>query len=180
MEKILDELAGRLKPIQLLLMDVDGTLTDGRLRYSADWVESKSFDVMDGFGIQLLHSCGLKTGIVTGRKSHIVTERARELEIGIVFQGPFRKDKILDEILKQHNLEERQVAFIGDDLFDLPLLLRVGFSAAPADARPEVRERVHFVSQYGGGRGAVREIIELILKVQGHWDNILHKFLPDV
>lgn len=179
MEGISEELASRITPIRLVLMDVDGTLSDGRLYYTADWVEAKAFDVTDGFGISLLHACGLKTGIVTGRESRIVAERARELEIEIVYQGRFQKDKILDRILKEQNLGDRQVAFIGDDLFDLPLLLRAGFSAAPADAHPEVRQRVHFVSRFGGGQGAVREIAELILKVQGHWDGILQRYTSE-
>ena len=177
MKDISAELIKRIKPIQLLLMDVDGTLTDGRLYYNADWVESKTFDVTDGFGIHLLHDYGIKTGIVTGRNSRIVTERARELKIGIVHQGPNPKDETLEKILQDQNLEEHQVAFIGDDLFDIPLINRVGFSAAPADAHPLVRERVHFVCEKDGGRGAVRQVCELILKAQGHWENVLQRFL---
>ncbi len=179
MEEISAGLIKRIKPIRLLLMDVDGTLSDGRLYYNDEWVESKAFDVTDGFGISLLHSQGVKTGIVTGRESRIVTERARELGVEIVYQGRFRKDDVLAKILKEQNLDEGQVAFIGDDLFDLPILLRVGFSAAPADAHPEVRKRVHFVSKRNGGRGAVRELCEVILKVQGHWENILQNYLQE-
>lgn len=177
MNEIPPELVKRLKPIQLLLMDVDGTLSDGRLHYDNDWVESKSFDVRDGFGIYLLHSCGVKTGIVTGRDSHIVSQRAKELNIEMVFQGHFEKDRILDEIKRNNGLEDQQVAFIGDDLFDLPLLLRVGFAAAPADAHPEVKSRVHFVSQFCGGRGAVREVCELIIRAQGRWGDVLDQFV---
>lgn len=177
MKRLSEELAERIKPISLLLMDVDGTLTDGRLYYSAEWIESKAFDVTDGFGIQAIRSFGLKTGIVTGRVSTIVEERAKELGIEIVHQGRFEKDKILDKILSEEGLEERQVAFIGDDLFDLPILLRVGFSAAPADAHPEVKQRVHFVSDFNGGWGAVRQVCELILKVQDHWESLMKKYL---
>jgi 3-deoxy-D-manno-octulosonate 8-phosphate phosphatase (KDO 8-P phosphatase) len=155
MKHIPADLVERLKPVSLFLMDVDGTLTDGRLYYSAEWVESKAFDVTDGFGIHAIHQYGLKTGIITGRQSLIVSERAKELGIEIVHQGRFEKDKILDKILHTEGLEDRQIAFIGDDLFDLPILLRVGFSAAPADAHPEVRDRVHFVSDFNGGWGAV-------------------------
>ena len=113
MEVLSNELIQRVKPIKLLLLDVDGTLTDGRLTYNADWIESKAFDVMDGFGIQLLHNYGLKTGIITGRESRIVTERAHELDIEIVRQGRFPKDGVLDKILKSEDLEEHQVAFVG-------------------------------------------------------------------
>ena len=171
------DLIKRLKPVSLFLMDVDGTLTDGRLYYSSEWVESKAFDVTDGFGIHALHHYGLKTGIITGRQSPIVTERAKELGIEILHQGRFEKDDILDNILLAEGLEERQVAFIGDDLFDLPVLLRVGFSAAPADAHPEVRDRVHFVSDFNGGWGAVRQVCDLILKAQGHWDSMMKRYL---
>jgi 3-deoxy-D-manno-octulosonate 8-phosphate phosphatase (KDO 8-P phosphatase) len=174
---ISDNLVQKIQPVRLFLMDVDGTLSDGRLHYNAEWIESKAFDVRDGFGIWLLHYLGIKTGIVTGRLSRIVEERARELEIPFVFQGRFSKDGVLDEIQNQHDFGDEEVAFIGDDLFDLPLLTRVGFSAAPADAHPEVRKRVDFVSQWNGGRGAVREVCELIIKAKGQWKSVLQMFL---
>ncbi len=174
---ISDNLVKKIQPVRLFLMDVDGTLSDGRLHYSADWIESKAFDVRDGFGIWLLHSVGVQTGIVTGRLSRIVEERARELEIPFVFQGRFRKDEVLDEIRKRHDFRDEEIAFIGDDLFDLPLLNRVGFSAAPADAHPEVRKRVDFVSELKGGRGAVREVCELIIKAKSKWESVLKMFL---
>lgn len=176
MEPISPEIVNRVKPVRLFLMDVDGTLTDGKIHYSDSWIEHKSFDVMDGFGIQLLHRFGMKTGIITGRDSPIVTQRAKELEIEILRQGRYPKGEVLDEILKSENLTEDQVAFIGDDLFDLPALMRVGFSAAPSNAHPEVKKCVHFVSQYAGGNGAVREVCEIILKVQGHWESVLRKY----
>lgn len=157
-------------------MDVDGTLSDGRLHYNNNWLESKSFDVRDGFGIWMAQSCGLKTGLVTGRQSRMVTERAKELNIEFVYQGRFDKGLILNEIMSSTGLSAGQIAFIGDDLFDLPLLLRVGFAAAPADAHDEVRRRVHFVSQYQGGRGAVREVIELILKGKNLWGGVIQRF----
>lgn len=172
-----EELKQSIQPIQLLLMDVDGTMSDGRLQYNADWVESKSFDVKDGFGIWMVQSVGIKVGIVTGRESRIVTERAKELNIEIVYQGRYYKDDVLNDIQNNYNVRDDEVAFIGDDLFDLPLLKRAGFSAAPADAHPVVRDYVDFVSRYDGGRGAVREVCELILKVQGHWDEMMLKFL---
>jgi 3-deoxy-D-manno-octulosonate 8-phosphate phosphatase (KDO 8-P phosphatase) len=178
MNTIPQNLIERIKPIELLLLDVDGTLSDGRLHYDAEWIEGKSFDVRDGFGIYLAHHYGIKTGLVTGRQSRIVTERARELNIELVYQGRFDKGLILDEIINQTGLKPDQIGFVGDDLFDLPLLKRVGFAAAPADAHEEVRSRVHFVSQYAGGRGAVREVIELILKGKGLWEEILQRFYP--
>jgi 3-deoxy-D-manno-octulosonate 8-phosphate phosphatase (KDO 8-P phosphatase) len=179
MNGIPESTLARIKPIQLILMDVDGTLSDGKLFYDANWIEGKSFNVRDGFGIYLAHSAGLKTGMITGRNSRLVSERARELEMEFVFQGHFDKSDALDEIMRQSGLREAQIAFIGDDLFDLPVLMRAGFSAAPADADPEVLQRVHFVSRYPGGGGAVREIIELILKLQGRWENILNQFITD-
>lgn len=170
------KLIERLRPIKLVLMDVDGTLSDGRLDYNAQWVESKSFDVRDGFGIYLAHTSGLKTGIVTGRNSPIVSQRAKELSIEIVYQSRYEKAKVIDEVTALTGLTADQIAYVGDDLFDLPLLLRVGFAACPADAHEEVRRRVHFISQFGGGRGAVREIIETILKGQGLWEGIVQQF----
>jgi len=175
-DQIPSGLIQRVQPIELILMDVDGTLTDGRLQYDNEWLESKAFDVRDGFGIWLAHSCGLKTGLVTGRQSRLVSERARELNIEIVYQGRFDKGLILEDVMASTGLSEAQIAFVGDDLFDLPLLRRVGFAAAPADAHPEVRRRAHFVSQFAGGRGAVREVIELILKGKGLWEGILQRF----
>jgi 3-deoxy-D-manno-octulosonate 8-phosphate phosphatase (KDO 8-P phosphatase) len=170
------KLIERLRPLKLLLMDVDGTLSDGRLDYNENWVESKSFDVRDGFGIYLAHTNGLKTGIVTGRNSPLVSQRAKELSIEIVYQSRRDKALVLDEVMKLTGLTANQIAYVGDDLFDLPLLLRVGFAAAPADAHEEVRRRVHFVTQNSGGRGAVREVIELILKGQGRWEEIVKGF----
>jgi 3-deoxy-D-manno-octulosonate 8-phosphate phosphatase (KDO 8-P phosphatase) len=176
MQEIPKSLQERLQPIELLLLDVDGTLSDGRLHYDAQWIEGKSFDVRDGFGIYLAHQCGIRTGLVTGRQSRIVTERARELNIDIVHQGRFDKGGLLVDIMAESNLKAEQIGYVGDDLFDLPLLIRVGFAAAPADAHEEVRRRVHFVSQFNGGRGAVREVIELILKGKGLWEGILNRF----
>lgn len=179
MSEISESVLARVKPIELILMDVDGTLSDGKLFYDANWIEGKSFNVRDGFGIYLAHSAGLKTGMITGRNSRLVSERARELEMEFVFQGRFEKSNVLDEIMRRSGLRESQIAFIGDDLFDLPVLLRVGFSAAPIDADPEVLKRVHFVSRYPGGGGAVREIIEVILKGQDRWTGILNQFIAN-
>ncbi|MBU0518583.1 HAD hydrolase family protein [bacterium] len=177
MESKQAKLVEKIKPIRLLLMDVDGTLSDGKLTYSNEWVETKSFDVKDGFGIWMLHHCGIKTGIVTGRESKIVTERAKELNIEIVYQGHFHKNETLDDIEAKYGYQDQEVAFLGDDLFDLPIMIRCGFSAAPADAHPEVLQRVDFVSSLSGGRGAAREVCELILKAQGHWDSLMDLFL---
>ncbi len=176
MENLEVQLIERIRPLKLMLMDVDGTLSEGRLDYNAQWVESKSFDVRDGFGIHLAQTCGLQLGIVTGRKSAIVSQRAKELSIEIVYQARFDKAEVLPEVMALTGLKADEIAYVGDDLFDLPLLLRVGFAACPADAHDEVRKRVHFVSQRRGGRGAVREVIELILKGQGRWEAILDQF----
>ncbi|TKJ41907.1 phenylphosphate carboxylase subunit delta [candidate division LCP-89 bacterium B3_LCP] len=179
MNEISPENIDRLAKIKLFLMDVDGTMTDGRIHYNDEWIESKAFDVTDGFGIYVLQLYSIKTGIITGRKSRIVTERAKELNIQIVRQGRVKKEHTFNEIIAEEGLDSSQVAYIADDLFDLPVLMQVGFSAAPADAHAEVKDRVHFVSDRKGGRGAVRQVCELILKAQGHWEDLMRNFIPD-
>jgi 3-deoxy-D-manno-octulosonate 8-phosphate phosphatase (KDO 8-P phosphatase) len=166
----------RLRRIRLLLLDVDGVLTDGRIIYDARGIETKAFDVKDGHGLKLLQRSGIQVGIITGRSSEVVNVRARELGIDIVYQGA--KDKLLpfEEILRNLQLAADEVAYMGDDLPDLPVLRRVGWAAAPADAVSEIKPYVHFVTSRPGGRGAVREVCDLLLQEGGHWSELTSRY----
>lgn len=162
--------------IKLLLLDVDGILTDGRIIYGSGGQEFKAFDVKDGHGLKLLQRAGIAVGIITGRESDVVARRAEELEIEYLYQGA--KDKLIPyrEILQRSGLNDDQVAYAGDDLVDLPILSRVGFSATVADALDEVKERVDYVSRRPGGRGAVREICDLLLRSGALWDKVTSRY----
>ncbi|HEV7746290.1 MAG TPA: HAD family hydrolase [Pyrinomonadaceae bacterium] len=167
----------RASHIKLLLMDCDGVLTDGRLWLTEDGDEQKSFNTHDGLGLSLLHRAGLKSGIITGRTSRAVARRARELGVEFVYQGKPDKTAAFEEILQQADVSEGEVAFIGDDLPDIPLMNRVELSVAVADAVEETRSAANYVTQARGGRGAVREVIELILKSQGRWHDLVDDYL---
>ena len=167
----------KLRRIKMLLMDVDGVLTDGRFFYLDNGAEAKAFDVKDGFAIRLAELGGLKTGIITGKMSPIVERRAEELGIKECHQGYFNKVEVYKDIKTRLDLFDAEIAYIGDDLFDLGVLKLAGFSACPADAVPEVKEIVDYVTQCSGGRGAVREIIEMVLQARHHWEGLLDKFL---
>lgn len=160
----------RLAAIRLLLLDVDGVLTDGRIIYDNRGNELKAFDVKDGHGLKSLQRAGLRVGIITGRSSAIVAHRAAELGIDILYQGASRKLDPYQEILRDQNLTDEQVAYVGDDLIDLPLLKRVGFSATVADGVSDIVPFVDYVTKRPGGRGAVREICDLLLKARGKGD----------
>jgi len=167
-------LIAKITPIRMLLMDVDGVLTDGSIMWDDNGVQSRVFDVRDGTGVYLIHQIGIQTGIITGKTSQAVAHRAQELLINEIYQGVTNKLSVYEEIKGRHRFSDAQFAFIGDDLLDIALLEKVGFSAAPADAHPEVLKRVDFVSRHSGGKGAVREIVELILKAQSKWDFFLN------
>lgn len=166
----------RLQKIQLLLLDVDGVLTDGRIIYGSDGTETKAFDVKDGHGLKLLQRAGIRVGIITGRQSPVVSHRAKELGIEILYQGA--KDKMVPfaEILAETGLGVEEIAYVGDDIVDLPILLKVGFSATVADALPEVKQHVHYITERVGGRAAVREVCDLILKESDRWDAVTQKY----
>jgi len=166
----------RLKNIKLLLLDVDGVMTDGRIIFDSNGIESKFFNVKDGHGIKLLQRAGIEVGIVSGRKSQVVTNRAAELGILRVFQGTLDKLAVYREILAETGLADDQIAFMGDDVIDIPVLCRVGFAAAPADAVEEVLPHAHFVARNRGGWGAVRELCDLILKGQGAWEQVTARY----
>ncbi len=166
----------KLKKIKLLILDVDGVMTDGRIIMDNEGRELKNFDVRDGHGIKLLQRYNIKVAILTGRNSKVVEHRARDLEIEEVYQGAFNKKEIFEKILNKHNLTAESVACIGDDIVDIPVLRAVGFSVAVADALAVVKKQVHFISAFRGGRGAVREICEMILQAQGKWPEIAGKY----
>ncbi len=165
--------------IKLLLLDVDGILTNGQIIYDSTGNELKMFNVRDGHGLKLIQRAGIKVGIITGRKSEVVSRRAAELGIDILYQGALNKLEPYKEILAQTGTPEDQIAYVGDDLVDLPILRRVGFSATVADADPEVRSRVDYVSAIGGGQGAIREICDLLLKAGGHWERITERYFGE-
>jgi 3-deoxy-D-manno-octulosonate 8-phosphate phosphatase (KDO 8-P phosphatase) len=162
--------------VRLLLLDVDGVLTDGSLLYTESGGEIKSFNTQDGLGLTLLANSGLQTGLITARHSPMVERRAQDLKMHWVLQG--RRDKLaaLEEVLAGSGLRPPQLAYIGDDWLDLPILKRVGLSAAPANAVIEVQQRVDYVCQRAGGRGAVRELCDLILEAQGNYASQLARF----
>lgn len=157
----------RLKKIKMLLLNVDGVMTDGSIYYSVEGVEMKAFNAQDGYGIVRAKELGLQFAIVTGRQTAIVTRRAEALGIPDVYQNHMDKVGAFEDIKRKYGLADEEVAFIGDDSFDLPLLEKVGVSVAPKNAVHDVRERVDFVTKAKGGKGAVREVIDLILRAQG-------------
>jgi len=171
---------GLAAKIKLLLMDVDGVMTDGRLYNVPDaagnMVETKGFDSQDGIALQWLNWKGIKAGIVSGRVSPATAERARQTRISYVYQGHIEKIPILEEILRDSGFDKSQVAYIGDDFTDIVVMRRVGLAIATANARPEVKQQAHYVTSQPGGSGAVREVIELILKAQGLWDELLKHY----
>ncbi len=166
----------RLRKIKIVLLDVDGVLTDGRFFYSDDGREFKSFDVKDGFAIRMAGLLGLKFAIITGKMSPIVERRGRELGVEEIHQGYFNKIEVYEDIKLRNGYSDDECAFIGDDLFDLGVLSKAGFSACPADAVEEVKSSVDFISQNPGGRGAVRELIELIMNAQEVWEPAVERF----
>jgi 3-deoxy-D-manno-octulosonate 8-phosphate phosphatase (KDO 8-P phosphatase) len=170
----------QLSKIKLLLMDVDGVLTNGRLYNvpgpDGKMVETKCFDSQDGIGLQWLNWHGIRTGIISGRLSPATAERARQVKMVYVYQGHIEKIPILEEILADAGLAAEDVAYIGDDFTDVVIMHRVGVAIATANARPEVKREAHYITSAPGGEGAVREVVELLLKAQGKWSAILQHY----
>ena len=164
-----NEILERAKRIKILVVDIDGVMTDGRIVYSGYGEELKFFDVTDGFGTTLLSRGGIKTVIITAKKSKIVKHRARDLKVAHAYQGFLDKLTPFNDLLKRFKVTPEEVCFIGDDLIDIPVLKRVGFAVAVPNALDEVKESVHYTTQKPGGRGAVREICDLLLKAQDKW-----------
>ena len=164
--------------IRLILLDVDGVLTDGRIQMSSNGEESRSFYVRDGLGIRMGQQAGLTFGIVSGRESRVVTQRASELAIVEVHQHVLDKAERFREIVRRLDIPAETVGFIGDDLIDVPAMRLAGFAAAPADAALETREAAHYVTEREGGRGAVREVVDLVLRASGMWDSAVKHCFP--
>lgn len=177
MNEVLDEkLIKKAKNIRLLILDVDGVMTDGRIIMDHMGHETKNFNVKDGHGIKILIKFGIDVALLTGRRSDVVEHRARDLGIGEVHQGIFNKVEISEEILKKRSLNYENVAYVGDDIVDIPLLNKVGFSVAVADATSDVKKIVDYVTKKKGGHGAVREVCELILQAQGKWVDVAKRY----
>jgi 3-deoxy-D-manno-octulosonate 8-phosphate phosphatase (KDO 8-P phosphatase) len=172
----IDQRAAR---IRLVLFDVDGVLTDGRVVLHGDGSESKQFHIRDGIVMVWAQRVGLKIGLLSARMSATTAERAAQLGITLVHQGVASKIEAYEEIVGDIGLNGEEVAYMGDDIVDIAVLSRVGLSAAPADAVVEVREHVHWISSAAGGAGAARELLELILRAQGRWDAIVRSFTPE-
>jgi 3-deoxy-D-manno-octulosonate 8-phosphate phosphatase (KDO 8-P phosphatase) len=166
----------RAKAITLLLSDVDGVLTDGRLEFDDQGGEHKQYHIRDGLGIKLWQKAGHRFGIVTGRTSATVARRAAELGVQIVRQGAEDKLAAVKELIQELNVPADQIAYVGDDLPDLPAIKFVGLGIAVADASADVRDAALWITKAGGGHGAVRELIETILKAQGHWGDLLSAY----
>jgi 3-deoxy-D-manno-octulosonate 8-phosphate phosphatase (KDO 8-P phosphatase) len=166
----------KLGNIQLLLLDVDGVMTDGSIIFDANGLETKCFNVKDGHGIKMLQRHGIQVGIITGRTSVVVDIRARELSIDLVYQGALKKLESYDDVKRKTGLDDGQIAYMGDDVIDVPVMRRAGFAAAPPDALPEVLAVADYVTSRAGGRGAVREVCDLILRGRGFWDEVAERY----
>ncbi len=167
----------KLANIELLLLDVDGVLTDGNITYSDSGEQIKSFNSKDGLGMRLLMDAGIDVGIITGRKSKALEYRCKNLGITLLFDGIKDKSKAFDSIISQTGIPAENIAFAGDDLIDLPVMKRVGISFCVYDASIDVQNHCDIITSLKGGQGAVREICENILKAKGLWGNILNKYL---
>ena len=178
MEEIAD-IERRAARVKLLLMDCDGVLTDGRVTLVGRADEQKSFHTRDGHGLVLLHRAGLRSGIISGRTSSAVERRAAELGIAYLRQGTWDKIKDFEQLLIEAGVEESETAFIGDDVTDIPLMQRVAFAVAVADAGEETRTAAHYVTRLPGGYGAVREVTEIILKAQGRWAELMRRYIKE-
>lgn len=162
----------KAKKIKLLILDVDGVLTDGRIVYDNFGDELKFFNVNDGLGIYLLRKAGIKTVIITAKKTRAVIRRAKDMRVAAVYADHY-KLKIYQKVLRKFRVKDEEVCFIGDDLIDLPIMKRAGLAVAPPNAVEEVKKSSHYTTQKQGGKGAVREVIEIILKSQGLWDKAI-------
>lgn len=169
-----EELKARFKKIKLLLLDVDGVLTDGRIIYDSKGRDSKFFDVHDGLGVYVLHKFGILTILITAKSSKTLKFRARDMQVAEVFADIFPKTAVLDKILKKYKVSIDEICFMGDDLVDLALMKKVGLPVAVNNASEDIKESALYVTERFGGRGAVREIAELILKSQDKWKDVLN------
>ncbi|MGC8602085.1 MAG: KdsC family phosphatase [Desulfomonilaceae bacterium] len=171
-----ESLTNRLKSIKLIIFDVDGVLTDGKIIFAGNDIEIKSFDVKDGHGIRLAMRSGLEIALVTGRTSDVVTRRALDLNIVRLFQGVWDKKPVMEQLVKDLNLEYNEIAVAGDDIVDIPMLRLAGLAVTTPEAPLEVRKEAHYVTVHSGGRGAARELIEMVLKAQNKWDMLTARY----
>ncbi len=172
-----DDIIERARRVKILILDCDGVLTDGRLIMLPAGEETKVFDVKDGHAIVMLHRAGIRSGIISGRRSAVVRARAQELGIAHLHEMAWVKTEAYEQILAEEGLTDEAVCYVGDDVVDIPLLRRAGLAVAVADAVKEVKQFAHLTTARAGGRGAVREVIELILKSQGKWQEALARYL---
>ncbi len=166
-------LKAKIKKIKVLVMDVDGVLTDGRIIVDGRGQEIKNFDVQDGFGIVMFRKAGYKTAIITARSSPPTEFRAQDLKIDQVYQNAYPKLEFYKRLLVEFNVSDEEVCYIGDDLPDLKVIRQAGFAVTVPDGHDEIKRAADYVTQKSGGRGAVREVVELILKAQGRWEDVL-------
>jgi 3-deoxy-D-manno-octulosonate 8-phosphate phosphatase (KDO 8-P phosphatase) len=166
----------KARDIQLLLLDVDGVLTDGNLLYSGNGEESKAFNTQDGFGLRLLREAGVEVGVITARKSEVVARRANELKMGHIYQGVGNKNEAFKEVMRVTGLKPYQIAYMGDDWLDLVLLQQVGLALVPANGAREVKEIAHFITARSGGAGAVRDACDLIIEGKNLLMELLQKY----
>lgn len=171
-----ETIVAKARKIKLLLLDVDGVLTDGKIVYDSKGRDSKFFDVHDGMGVYLLHKAGLKTALVTAKGSQAIKPRARDMRVDEVFADVSPKTQVLDKISKKYKINSEEICFAGDDLVDLCLMKKVGLSIAVFNACPEIKQSADYITLREGGRGAVREIAELLLKSQNKWEEVLKAY----
>lgn len=174
--QIPEHLKQRLSKIKLVIVDNDGVMTDGRIILGDYGDELKFFDVQDGFGMVMLRRAGLRTAIISGKKSRVNKRRAKELGVCKLYQNAFDKLKVFDKLSRKFKVSPDEVCYIGDDLIDIPVLARVGFGVAVANAVAETKEAAHFVTSREGGRGAVREVADMILQAQGRWTEVTARY----
>ncbi|HYP26396.1 MAG TPA: HAD hydrolase family protein [Blastocatellia bacterium] len=177
MTNLTEEILERARRIKMLVLDCDGVLTDGRLILLPDGEETKAFDIKDGHAMRMAPRVGLRISIISGNKSFAVRDRARNLEVAHLYEGAWVKLGPYEEILSAENLKDEEACYVGDDVVDIPVLRRAGLAIAVADAVEEVKQFSHLVTKRKGGRGAVREVIEMILKAQGRWDEALARYI---
>ncbi|QCU89612.1 KdsC family phosphatase [Thiomicrorhabdus sediminis] len=178
--QISPEIAEKAKKIKLLILDVDGVLTDNRLYYNDEGVETKTFHTRDGHGMVLLQKSNIDIGIITGRKSQLVAKRMQDLKVKHVYQGVPDKLPTFSKLVEELGLSLDEIAYVGDDILDLPILLRVGLGVAPKNADAEVVSRVDYISKFEGGQGCVREVCEILMRSQGSWQQHMDFFLRDL
>jgi len=175
--KLPPEVLERASRISLLVLDVDGVLTDGRIVYADYGDELKFFDVQDGAALVFWNRVGLRSAVITSRTSRLMKRRAKELRIDVLAQGQLLKLPAYEQLLKRLRASDEQVCAVGDDLMDLPILRRAGLAVAVANAVDEVKAVAHYVTKRAGGRGAVREVVDIILKAKGLWDEVMQRYL---